>query len=103
ETIAENAIANMKGVHRVVRLHDAVAVVADSWWRAKRALDALPIEWDPRGNDRVSTASIAEAVHAGLGAEKAQVGRADGDVAAALQRAVRRVEADYEVPFLAHA
>jgi isoquinoline 1-oxidoreductase subunit beta len=103
KTIDENAITNMKGVRRVVRLHDAVAVVADSWWHAKRALDALPIVWDPRGNGRVSSASIAESVHAGLAAEKAQVGRADGDVAAALQSAVRRVEADYEVPFLAHA
>jgi len=103
KTIDESAIANMRGVRRVVRLHDAVAVVADSWWRAKRALDALPIVWDPRGNGRVSSASIAEAVRAGLAAEKAQVGRTDGDVAAALQSAARRVEADYEVPFLAHA
>jgi isoquinoline 1-oxidoreductase beta subunit len=103
KAIDENAIANMKGVRRVVRLHDAVAVIADSWWRAKRALDALPIEWDPRGNDQVSSASIAQSVRAGLAPEKAQVGRNDGDVAVALQGAVRHVEADYEVPFLAHA
>jgi isoquinoline 1-oxidoreductase subunit beta len=103
KTIDDSAIANMKGVRRVVRLHDAVAVVADSWWRAKRALDALPITWDPRGNGLVSSASIAQSVRAGLAAEKAQVGRADGDVAGALQKAARRVEADYEVPFLAHA
>jgi isoquinoline 1-oxidoreductase beta subunit len=99
----EKAIANMPGVRRVVRMPDAVAVVADSWWRAKRALDALPIEWDARGNDRVSSASVAEVVRSGLDAEKSQVGRSDGDVAAGLQQAVRRVEADYEVPFLAHA
>jgi isoquinoline 1-oxidoreductase beta subunit len=103
KAVDENAIANMPGVRRVVRLPDAVAVIADSWWRAKRALDALPVEWDPRGNDRVSSASIAEVVHTGLDAEKSQVGRADGDVAAGLRQAVRRVEADYEVPFLAHA
>jgi isoquinoline 1-oxidoreductase beta subunit len=99
----EKAIANMPGVRRVVRMPDAVAVVADSWWRAKRALDALPIEWDARGNDRVSSASVAEVVRSGLDAEKSQVGRSDGDIAAGLQQAVRRVEADYEVPFLAHA
>jgi isoquinoline 1-oxidoreductase subunit beta len=99
----EKAIANMPGVRRVVRMPDAVAVVADSWWRAKRALDALPIEWDARGNDRVSSASVAEVVRSGLDAEKSQVGRSDGDVAAGLQQAVRRVESDYEVPFLAHA
>ncbi len=99
----EKAIANMPGVRRVVRMPDAVAVVADLWWRAKRALDALPIEWDARGNDRVSSASVAEVVRSGLDAEKSQVGRSDGDIAAGLQQAVRRVEADYEVPFLAHA
>ena len=99
----EKAIANMPGVRRVVRMPDAIAVVADSWWRAKRALDALPVEWDARGNDRVSSASVAEVVRSGLDAEKSQVGRSDGDVAAGLQQAVRRVEADYEVPFLAHA
>ena len=103
KAVDENAIANMKGVRRVVRLPDAVAVIADSWWRAKRALDALPIEWDPRGNERVWTASIAAAVRAGLDAEKSQIGRSDGDIAAGLRSAAKLVQADYEVPFLAHA
>jgi isoquinoline 1-oxidoreductase subunit beta len=103
KTIDDSAIAGMKGVRRVVRLPNAVAVIADSWWRAKRAVEALPIEWEPRGNGRVSTASIADIVRAGLSAEKSQVGRSDGDVAAALPSAIKRVEADYEVPFLAHA
>ncbi len=103
KTINESAIAEMKGVRRVVRLPNAVAVIADSWWRAKRAVEALPIEWDPRGNGNVSSAGLADIVRAGLSAEKSQVGRADGDVAAAMQSAVKHVEADYEVPFLAHA
>ena len=103
KAVNDGAIADMKGVRRVVRLPNAVAVIADSWWHAKRAVEALPIEWDPRGNGRVSTASIAEIVRAGLSAEKSQVGRSDGDVAAAMQSAVKYVEADYEVPFLAHA
>jgi isoquinoline 1-oxidoreductase subunit beta len=87
----------------VVRMPDAVAVVADSWWRAKRAADALHVTWDDRGNKQVSTASIAEFVRTGLDAADAQVGRADGDAAAALSQAARRIEADYTVPFLAHA
>ena len=103
KAVNDGAIANMKGVRRVVRLPNAVAVIADSWWHARRAVEALPIEWDPRGNGRVSTASIADIVRAGLSAEKSQVGRSDGDVAAAMQSAVKLVEADYEVPFLAHA
>jgi isoquinoline 1-oxidoreductase beta subunit len=103
KTIDESAIAGMKGVRRVVRLPDAVAVVADSWWRAKRALDALPIVWDGRGNEHVSSASITDMVRLALDAEKSQVGREEGDVAAGLERAARRIEADYAVPFLAHA
>jgi isoquinoline 1-oxidoreductase beta subunit len=103
KAIDENAIANMKGVRRVVRMPDAVAVVADSWWQAKRALEKLPIVWDDRGNGDLSSGKIAETVHAALDAEKSQIGRADGDVTAGLGRAVKRIEADYAVPFLAHA
>jgi isoquinoline 1-oxidoreductase subunit beta len=103
KSIDEGAIASMKGVHKVVRLHDAVAVVADSWWRAQRAVEALPVVWDAHGNDSVSSASIAEMVRAALDEKTAQVGRSNGDVEAALQQAVRRIEADYSVPFLAHA
>ena len=103
KSIDESAIAAMKGVRRVVRLHDAVAVVADSWWRAKCALDALPIVWDDRGNSSVSTATIANAVRSALDADKAQIGRNDGEVDAALANAVLRLEADYIVPFLAHS
>lgn len=103
KAIDESAITNMKGVRRVVRLPNAVAVIADSWWRAKRAVEALPVEWDARGNGGVSSESIADIVRAGLSAEKSQVGRSDGDVTSAMQSAVKRVEADYQVPFLAHA
>jgi isoquinoline 1-oxidoreductase beta subunit len=103
KAVDESAIAGMKGVRRVVRMHDAVAVVADSWWRAKEALAALPVVWDDRGNGQVSSATIADFVRSGLDAKEARVGRIDGDPAVALQRAVRRVEADYTVPFLAHA
>jgi isoquinoline 1-oxidoreductase subunit beta len=103
KSVDERAIAAMKGVRRVVQMPDAVAVVADSWWRAKRALEALPIVWDDCGNGRLSSATIAELVRAALDAEKAQVGQADGDVAAGLARAARRVEAEYTVPYLAHA
>jgi isoquinoline 1-oxidoreductase beta subunit len=102
-SIDDSAIAAMKGVRRVVRLPDAIAVVADSWWRAKSALVALPISWDARGNDHVSSAGIAEMVRSALDAENAQVGRTDGDVVAGFQRAAQRIEADYTVPFLAHA
>ena len=66
KSIDESAIASMKGVHKVVRLPNAVAVVADSWWRAQRAVEALPVVWDAHGNDSVSSASIAELVRSAL-------------------------------------
>ena len=99
----ESAIARMPGVRKLVRMPDAVAVVADSWWRAKRAVEALPVAWDDCGHATLSSASIAAFVREGLVAKEAQVGRADGDAAAALARAARRVEAEYTVPFLPHA
>jgi isoquinoline 1-oxidoreductase subunit beta len=99
----ESAIARMPGVRRLVRMPDAVAVVADSWWRAKRAVEALPVAWDDCGHASLSSAGIAAFVREGLVAEEAQLGRADGDAAAALTRAARRLEAEYTVPFLAHA
>jgi isoquinoline 1-oxidoreductase beta subunit len=99
----DSAVANMKGVRRVVRMRDSVAIVADSWWRAKTALDALPVVWDDRGNGQLSSAQIGDLIRAGLDATDAQVGQRDGDVAEAMQRAVRRIEATYSVPYLAHS
>ncbi|HEY2529461.1 MAG TPA: molybdopterin cofactor-binding domain-containing protein [Xanthobacteraceae bacterium] len=103
KSVEQSRIRGMPGVRRLVALPNAVAVVADSWWRAKRAIEALQVTWDDRGNGDVSTATIAQYVRTGLDAEEAQVGREDGDVAAGLSRAAKRIEADYVVPFLAHA
>ena len=102
-TVDESRIKQMKGVCRIVRMPDAVAVIADSWWRANQAVKALHVTWDDRGNAGLSSASIRDFVHAGLAAERGEIGRSDGDIAAGFARAVRRVKADYEVPFLAHA
>lgn len=103
KSVDESPLKTMKGVRRVVRLPDAVAVIADSWWRANQAVKALGVTWDDRGHAELSSAAIRDHVRVGLDAKEAQIGRSDGDVAAGFARAVRRVEADYEVPFLAHA
>jgi isoquinoline 1-oxidoreductase beta subunit len=103
KSVDDNSIAGMAGVRGIVRMPDAVAVVADSWWRAQRAAAALKVTWDDRGNGGLTTSAIADLVRSGLDAAPAQIGRADGDAAAALAGASRRVEADYAVPFLAHA
>ena len=103
KSVDESKLAGVKGVHRVVKLTDAVAVVADSWWRAKKAAEALPVSWDFGENSAVSSAAIHAHVQSGLSATDARIGRNDGDVERALAQAAKRIEADYEVPFLAHA
>ena len=63
----EAKISGMKGVKKVVKVGDsAVAVVADTWWHAKTALDALPIVWDEGENAKVSSESIAKWLAEGL-------------------------------------
>jgi isoquinoline 1-oxidoreductase subunit beta len=92
----------MKGVRRIVRLADAVAVVAESWWQAQQAVRALPVIWDTFGNEQVSSHTIETALREGL-ARPDGIGRRDGDVALALAGAARRIDAEYRIPFLAHA
>jgi len=99
----EASIAGMKGVHKVVALADAVAVVADSFWRAKQAVEKLAIVWDDAANTGVSSASIAAFQKAGLDAAEAGVARNDGDAKAALAKAGKVIEADYDTPFQDHA
>src|SRR5258706_4114424 len=79
-------VSGMRGVKKVVQVGDSrVAVVADTWWNAKTALEQLPIVWDEGENGQVSNASIAEILKAGLDAEQAFVGNpTGGDVKAAL-------------------
>jgi isoquinoline 1-oxidoreductase beta subunit len=97
-------VQNMPGVKKVLQVGDSgVAVVADTWWHAKAALDALPIVWDDGPNAKVSSASIAEVLKAGLDAEHAFVGNQNGDVKAAIANAAKKVEAVYSYPYQNHA
>jgi isoquinoline 1-oxidoreductase beta subunit len=97
-------VAGMKGVKKVVQVGDtAVAVVADTWWQAKTALDALPIVWDEGENAQVSSASIADILKAGLDADQAFVGNKNGDAKGAITGAAKKVEAVYAYPYLNHA
>jgi isoquinoline 1-oxidoreductase subunit beta len=97
-------VTGMPGVKKVVASGDAaVAVVADTWWQAKTALEALPIEWDNGPNAKVSSASIAEMLKAGLDAETKFVGNQQGDAKAAIANAAKKVEAVYSYPFQNHA
>ncbi len=94
----------MPGVKKVVRVRDsAVAVVADTWWHAKTALDAVKIEWDGGENAKVSSASIDAVLKEGLDAEQAFVHNKNGDSKAAIAGAAKKIEAVYDYPFQNHA
>ncbi|HXL10585.1 MAG TPA: molybdopterin cofactor-binding domain-containing protein, partial [Gemmatimonadales bacterium] len=90
------------GVQQVVRLDDAVAVVAADTWAAKQGLAALDVGWDDGPNAALSTADIVQQL-AAASEKSGVVARKDGDVAAAMAGAAQKVEAIYEQPFLAHA
>jgi isoquinoline 1-oxidoreductase beta subunit len=100
----ESKIASMPGVKKVVKVQDtAVAVVADTWWRAKKALDALPIVWDEGAAASQSSATIAEMLGGGLNAAATNGDRQNGDALKAIGEAARKLDAVYATPFLAHA
>lgn len=97
-------VAKRLGVRAVVPVEDnAVAVVADTWWQAKTALDALPVTWDEGPNAGVTSASIAQMLEEGLRAKDAFVGNQAGDIEAALAGAAKTVEAVYGYPYQNHA
>jgi isoquinoline 1-oxidoreductase beta subunit len=97
-------VMSMPGVKKVVQSGDAaVAVVADTWWQAKTALEALPIAWDDGPNAKLSSAAIADMLKAGLDAETKFVGNQQGDAKAAIANAAKKVEAVYSYPFQNHA
>jgi isoquinoline 1-oxidoreductase beta subunit len=98
------AIEKMPGVRKVVQVDEtAVAVVADTWWRAKTALDALPITWDEGPNTGVSSATIADMLAEGLDAEEAFIGTEVGDARGVIARGGKVITATYAYPYQNHA
>jgi isoquinoline 1-oxidoreductase subunit beta len=101
KTFNDEKARSMPGVVAAVLTSSGVAVVADSWWRAKKARDALQIEWDEGPNATLNNAKIAATLRKGAASE-GRVARHDGDVDAAINGAAKVVRADYELPLLAH-
>ncbi len=99
----ETSVKGRKGVRQVVRLRDAVAVVAESWWPAKQAVEAMAVTWDEGPNAKVGDAEIMALLRGGLTTADVAVARNEGDASAALASASKVVEAEYFAPFLAHA
>jgi isoquinoline 1-oxidoreductase subunit beta len=90
------------GVRQVVRIDNAVAVVGDHMWAAMQGLQVLDIEWDEGPNAGVTTESIV-AQMAKASDNSGVIARTDGDFAKAIPAAAKKIEAVYEMPFLAHA
>src|SRR5262245_11685568 len=103
KSVDDSKARGIRGVRKIVALKDAVAVVADSFWHAQQAANALAITWDDGHNGSVSSNSIADFMRGGLDAHDAGVGRKTGNVTDALASTTQRIEAEYSVPFLAHA
>ena len=100
----DSKVKSLRGVKAVIRVDEStVAVVADTWWRAKNALSQLPIVWDEGPNAKVNSAAIAAHLKEGLTAPGDYAGRKEGNALAAVSGAYKKVEATYSTPFLAHA
>ena len=93
----------MRGVKKVVRQENFVAVVADSWWRADQALKKVGIEWDAGAYGDASNETIAAMLRAGLAEPNLPQAAKQGDVAAAFAVAAKVIEAEYQSPYLSHA
>ena len=100
----ESKVRSLPGVRAVLRVDDdAVAVVADTWWQAKTALDQLPVTWDKGPNAQLDSAAIERMLEEGLTAAEVFVGNENGDAKAALKGAAKTVEAVYAYPYQNHA
>jgi isoquinoline 1-oxidoreductase beta subunit len=102
KTVDEAKAKAVPGVTQVVRLEDAVAIVAIHTWAAKQGLAAAAPQWDDGPNFKLSTADIVAQL-AAAAEQPGAVARHDGDAAEAIAQAPNRVDVVYEQPFLAHA
>ena len=97
-----SAASAVAGVEKVLQIPSGVAVVARDFWSAKRGREALRVDWDEAEAFALSSGQIVEQYRA-LAAEPGAVARSDGDADAAIKKAARVIEAEYSVPYLAHA
>ena len=101
-SLDEAAALKVPGVHQVAKLDNAVAVIAEHYWAAKKGLEAANPKFDDGANASLTTADVVAAL-AKASERQGAVAKNEGDVASALANAATKVEATYEAPFLAHA
>lgn len=93
---------DVPGVRQVLSIHSGIAVVADSFWAAQQARNALVVEWEEGAHAKLDSAAIRKQLELAL-KKKGVNAHNEGDAAKAIKAAVKRIEAVYEVPYLAHA
>ena len=107
KSVDEASIQDMPGVRKVINLDDAVAVVADGYWQASKALDELAVSFEESGNETVEQSDIfarfASALDDAVANGKEIVDFRTGDTGTAMANAARTIEAEYRVPYLSHA
>jgi len=99
--VDDSAARKVAGVRKIVILDDLVAVVGDHMWAAMKGLDALVIDWDEGPNARISSKDIWQDLRS-ASEKDGVVAKSEGDIAKGLATG-ERVDASYELPFLAHA
>lgn len=102
KSVDDAAARASPGVRDVVTTASGIVVVADSWWQARKARDALRIEWDGRASAALNDGAILRGLRQAAG-KPGLVARHDGDAEGALRSAARVVRAEYQLPLLAHA
>jgi isoquinoline 1-oxidoreductase beta subunit len=101
-SVDDASAKSMPGVKHIVKISDGVAVVADSWWQAKQARDALKITWDEGPNKSLTTEAVFKGLADAMAKPGAQI-KTQGNVADAMKGAAKKVEATYQMPFLSHS
>ena len=103
KSVDENKAMAVSGVHKVLKLDGAVAVVGDHMWAARQGLQALAPTWDDGEHAQLTSAAIVADMAAASENNPAAVARNDGNAPEVLAKAEHKIEAVYEMPFLAHA
>jgi isoquinoline 1-oxidoreductase beta subunit len=103
KAVADRGARSVPGVYGVLQIEDAVAVVGDHFWAAKKGLEQLDIEWDFGPNAGLETAHVRDRLVKAADDAKPVLGRTVGDPDAAMRNAHSTVEAVYDLPYLAHA
>ncbi len=107
KSIDSASVQDMPGVRKVINLDDAVAIVADGYWQARQAIDKIAIEYESSGNANIEQSDIYERFTAAMDHAiengDQQIDFETGDADAALSASSKVVEAEYRVPYLAHA